>query len=343
MSHFEFVFLGGNVWWSILFSFIILACFGYGLYEFNQHRFNNDAFVIDWIRRGFIALLLIIMSFGPTILTNNSIKAVNGTDIFFAVDVTGSMGVHDAHNGTDKVQSRLSVAKEVMHSLVGRYPGASFEGISFASASITGVPLTTDIDAVNTWINNLSEIPTDASRGTSLDEPLDTLIISMQRAHHAHPNRSIVLYYISDGEETSPAQQRPFTALRQFVNGGAILGVGSTEGGKIPLVTPQQTSEQSFKENKWVDDPGTHQPGISKMHNDTLKRIADEISIPYLHIDQKNTIDKLSTKLSPHYLIEVTARDHTQRTSLVWILSIILAFLLLWEFIMCFWRARRFV
>lgn len=343
MSHFKFIFMGDNVWWSVLFSVIVLACLGYGLFEFIRHRANNDATVVDWIRRGFIAILLVFMSFGPTILTNNSTQAINGTDVFFAVDITGSMGVHDAHNGNRPTQSRLTVAKEVIHSLIRQYPGASFEGISFASAAITGVPLTTDTDAINTWASNLSEEPTAASRGSSLDEALDTLIVSMQKAHKAHPSRSIVLYYISDGEETSPQPQRPFTPLRQFVNGGAIIGVGSTEGGHIPLVTPQQTSQQSQAAHQWVLNPDTRQPGISKMDNKTLEKIADEISIPYLHVDKESTIQKLSPTLSHHYLIDVTAREHTQRTSLVWIFAIILALLLLWEFIVDFWRVRRFL
>lgn len=333
---------------TLIFDAVILAAFLYGAVRFARTRADNDARVIDWVRRGIIAVALVAMSLGPTAIEHSSSQAVNKTDVFFAVDITGSMAVDDATNGSTTKETRLAAAKQSIKKLVSMYPGASFAGISFGDSANLGVPPTTDAMAVSSWLSSLDTEPTAVSAGSNLDEPLDMLLTSMQAAHAEDPNAAIVLYYISDGEQTSSQPRRTFASLRQFVDAGAVLGVGSTAGGKVPQITAQQevtgtAGTSSATNNQWVIDPTTKQPAVSYMDPENLKDIADEISIRYLPINATSTVSKLTPQASPSYLQKVTARKHTERDLLVWPLALLAAALLLWEFTADFIAVRRFL
>lgn len=87
-----------------------------------------------------------------------------------------------------------------------------------------------------------------------------------------------MLYLITDGEQTSNVTRRTFSSLRQYLNDGFTVGVGSTEGGKIPVIADGVSAGDSNTTDHWVVDPDTGEPGISKMDEKNLKDIADEIS-----------------------------------------------------------------
>ena len=57
---------------TIIFDVILLGGFVIGLSLFIRAHHNTDAKPLDWIRRGIIALITVIMSLGPTVLVSNS-------------------------------------------------------------------------------------------------------------------------------------------------------------------------------------------------------------------------------------------------------------------------------
>ena len=122
----------------------------------------------------------------------------------------------------------------------------------------------------------------------------------------AHPDDAIVLYLITDGEQTSNVTRRTFSSLRQYLNDGFTVGVGSTEGGKIPVIADGVSAGDSNTTDHWVVDPDTGEPGISKMDEKNLKDIADEISGTYVAVNASQTLaDSVFGQV-----IEAVAHDH---------------------------------
>ena len=316
---------------TILLDILILLCCGIGFLMFWRHRNSSDSTHLDWLRRWLIALFAILLTLGPTIVTSSSSNVVSDTDVFFAVDITGSMAVDDAHYGSNKAIPRIQAAKDAIENLVSMYPGAAFAGVTFGASATLALPPTTDVGAVQNWLRVLEVEPTDASNGTQLSEPVDTLLLAMQKVKKEHPRNIIVLYYISDGEQTRDVQASSFSPLRQFVDAGAALGVGSVRGGKVPFISPQDLTSGQVSSPRWLDEPGTSTPAISKMHPQNLKEIADQFSGTYLHLDQTSTAASLSSYASHRYLVRQTDRKHSMRDIQVWPLAIVMAALLLWE------------
>lgn len=328
MTSFQFVPLFGPWWLTTLISALLVVAFGTGLTMFLRKRQSNDAGVLDWVRRGALVVLLVVAAAGPSTVTLTQRQAVNAIDVFFAVDVTGSMAVDDAHYGSDKTQTRLEVARKAVGDIVAQYPGASYAGVSFGTTASLGVPLTPDSRALSLWAESLNPEPTSVSSGTSPDAPLDTLIRAMQQSRESHPDNTIVLYYFSDGEKTSEADRRTFSSLRAFVDGGAVIATGSSEGGRVPLV---RSDAGASEETQWVTDPETGSPAISRMDDDQLRQIADETSIEYLHVDATVTAEQVEALTSSQYRLIDTETTRTHVTRFVWPLALVIFALVVWE------------
>ncbi len=302
----------------------------------------------DQIRRGLICLVLVSLAAGPTLVSASASTAVSSTTVVIAVDVTGSMAVGDAHYGSTTTLTRLAAARRAVDGLLGMYAGARFEAISFGSSSSVDVPATADTQAVRSWARGLQVEPTAVSAGSSLAQPLDTLIRSMQEIRRSRPTAPIAFYYISDGEQTSRGGRRTFSTLRQFVTTGATIGVGSASGGKVPLVTAANTRAISSASSPsppdgYVTDPTTKKPGISRLSRHELAAIADEFSGTSLVTGASRTVRDLESGSSLRYQISQGQRRHRTRTLVVWPLELALCALLLWEAGADLSRFRRYV
>lgn len=328
--------LFGSWIWFAAFAAIIVCVLALGIVRWSRSTADREATAADWTRRGLIGLVLIGMAAGPSLVSASTSSAVSSTTVVVAVDVTGSMAVGDAHYGSSQEITRIEAARRAVNGLLGMYAGARFEAISFGSSASVDVPATPDAQAVRSWARNLQVEPTAISAGSSLSEPLDTLIRSMQEIRQRHPKAPIAFYYISDGEQTSRGGRRTFSTLRQFVTTGATIGVGSKKGGKVPLVTTAnaRTISQSaspLAPNGYVSDPTTHKPGISMMDPHELRSIADEFSGSSLLTSASTTVSGLQAHSSLAFQLSQGQRQHRQRTLIVWPLELLLFVLMLWE------------
>lgn len=297
---------------------------------FVRHRRTMDATVVDCARRVLIALVLAIMVMTPGTATTTTSHAVNATDVFVAVDVTGSMAVQDATYGSDQQISRLDAARAAVHDVTALYPDASFAAVSFGATGNLDVPLTPDAQALSNWADTLRTEPTGSSAGSNLDAPIDRLLLSLKAARERHPDDSILLYLITDGEQTSSQTRRTYSSLRNYLDDAFVIGVGSVEGGQVPRSSDAPAGAQST--NDWVTDPSTGQPAISKMDEGNLTAIADELSGTYEHADSSHTLKSgASSKTSTAYRLTTTAKERTHVTPLIWPFTIALTVLLAWE------------
>ena len=218
-----------------------------------RRRADSDETVWACTRRTLICLLVAVMILTPSIVSSTHNRAINATDVVIAVDVTGSMAVKDAQYGSDELQTRLDVAKQAVKDITGLYPNSSFAAVRFGASGTLDVPLTPDSKAIDNWADNLAPEATSVSSGSTLDVPIDQLLLTCKSIHEQHPDDAIVMYLISDGEQTSSKTRRTFSSLRRYLNDAFTVAVGSEQGGQIP-VTVDGVGET---DQQWVTDPET--------------------------------------------------------------------------------------
>lgn len=298
---------------------------------FARHRDGTDATAADCVRRVLIAVTLATLTMTPSTTVATTSRAVNATDVFVAVDVTGSMAVRDAAYGSPETVSRLDAARRAIHDIVRMYPDASFAGVSFGVGGSLDVPLTPDGAALGNWADTLTTESTSVSTGSSLDAPIDRLLLAMKAASERHPDDAVILYVISDGEQTSQGTRRTYSSLRAYVDDAFVVGVGSAQGGMIPR-TADSAASGANADDDWVIDPSTGQPGVSKLDEAALTAVADELSGIYEHVDDTHTVASgASSKASGKYRLTVSDKERTRTAPVVWPCYAALLALLTWE------------
>ncbi len=307
------------------------------------HGEPTDATMGMEIRRIAMAVCVVIMLITPSTTAATSTKAVNATNVFVAVDVTGSMAVSDAHYKSEKTITRITAASKAIKDIAKLYSDASFSAVRFGASTSVDLPLTPDSQALVNWGSTLVTEPTNISQGSSLSAPLKALTTAMKKAQSQHPNDTTILYYISDGENTSAQTRETFSTLRKYVDDAVVVGVGSTTGSTIPLTsTGIAVGENTADATQWVQDPSTGENGISAMNVDALKEIADELSgKTVITSATKGITMKQSTHVSKSYRLKTVYKTVNHTSPIIWPFVIILMLLVLWEIIEWIKTSRR--
>ncbi|KAB7791409.1 vWA domain-containing protein [Bifidobacterium leontopitheci] len=289
----------------------------------------TDETVAACVRRTLTCLLAAVMVLTPATVSTTTSRAIRGTDVMVAVDVTGSMAVKDAEYGSQTAISRLDAAKRIVQDVTAAYPDSSYAALRFGASGTLDLPLTPDSSAVQTWADALAPEATTTSAGSSLDTPLDQLMLSLKSIRDQHPDDTVILYLITDGEQTSTTTRRSYSVLRRYVDDAFAIGVGSAKGGNVPDLSG---GTQSDGTESWVIDPTTGKPGVSKLDEQTLKAIADEMGGAYLHADATHTVAQaVSSKASGQWRLAETPKRRTRTIPLVWPFATATLLLLTWE------------
>ncbi|WP_343906933.1 VWA domain-containing protein [Brachybacterium fresconis] len=275
---------------------------------------------VAWLRRGLMVVLLLMVALRPvTPLDGEQTERMNA-NVFFVVDRTGSMNAED-YAGE---QPRLDGVKADMSRIMGMTEGSRYSVIAFDSTATQQLPLTTDAGAATAWIDTLTTEPTEYSQGSNVDRPLETLLVELSTTQREDPESQTLVYFLSDGENTDEKESESFSQAASFIDGGAVLGYGTAEGGPMKANGGPQDGE-------YITGPDGER-GISSIDEEQLQTIASDLGVPYIHRDDpeaeiEGTMEGITLRPIP---IE-SARDVTSFRDWYWIASIPLAALLIWE------------
>lgn len=273
-----------------------------------------------WARRTLMVLLLLVVALRPvTPIEGEQTQRMNA-NVFFVVDRTGSMNAED-YAGE---QPRLEGVKQDMQQVMSMTEGARYSIIAFDSTATEQLPLTTDAGAAKAWVDTLTTEPTAYSTGSNVDRPLPSLLREISDAKREDPDSSVLVYFLSDGENTDGQESESFSQAAGFVDGGGVLGYGTAEGGPMKIQGGEDHGE-------YITGPDG-QPGISTIDEQQLQTIAGELGVPYLHRTDpdapiEGTMDGITLRPVP----TESTRGVASFDDWYWLASIPLTALLIWE------------
>lgn len=280
------------IWLMILISFILVIIFGL--------KQQKKSLMLKQI---IIIILLFIINLRIMIPNNNATTLSNNLDVLFVVDNTLSMTALDYKNN----QPRLNGVKEDCKKIIDELSGARFSIITFNNISSISIPFTNDINITKEAIDVITPLDELYARGTNLDIPLEDMISSLKAAKEKHDNIRIV-FYISDGEITDNQSIKSFKGLKKYIDNGAVLGYGSKNGGYMK-VKDRFTGEESYV----IDRSNyNYDKAISKINEDNLKKIATDMGINYIYMNEHNSLDN---KLNDIKKIAKTSIDKNRLNS----------------------------
>jgi Ca-activated chloride channel family protein len=261
-----------------------------------------------------LVLLLVAAAARPGIPGASAPVAAAELNVFFVVDTTPSAGAEDY----DGNKLRLDGMKGDIKAIAGRLAGARFSLITFDTTAKVVLPLTTDATALRTSADILSPQTAYVSRGSSVTGANALLGSRLDAAAKAHPERPRLVFYLGDGEQTSANPPEPFAAGTKLVDGGAVLGYGTSSGGRM--------RDYAFGTNKpgdYITDRSTQdsRPALSVIDEKTLQAIAAQLGVPYVHRPKPAGIDAALADSAPRAAVAAgtAERPGAGRTELYWL------------------------
>lgn len=289
---------------------------------------------VTWARRAALVVVLAVVGLTPSVGTTQQGGASVGVQMWFVVDRTGSMAAEDWGPGDPVIRApghlpvpavqRLDGVRHDVVSLARDVPGASYAVIAFADEAGTQLPLTQDSTAVRAWAQTVTQEVTAGSAGTRRDRALDVLLRSLQDARDRDPAMVRLVFYLSDGEQTSDEEVASFAQVADLVDGGAVLGYGTAEG--APMRQYDGTVDPDAPYIPDPDDPS--RPALSHADEATLREVAAELGVPYVHRDGPTPTSDL-VDVDPDAVAAADGRsDVAARRHLVWPFALVAGALL---------------
>ena len=232
-------------------------------------------------------LLLLALVFSvnlrPMIPDRNVKAEMKNVDVLFAIDTTISMWALD-YNGTyDRMSGVLKDCRYIMDRLYG----ANFALVRFDNQAQVLSPFSQDTKNVEDALSTILAPDENYAKGSDLSVPyheMENLIASSRLKE----DRKTAVFFISDGEITNGAELPSYAAFQEDIDGGAVLGYGTTEGGQM-LVPSGRT---------YLKDKATGNNAISVLNEDNLRSLAADMGIDYIHMTESSDVNPVLDMLS---------------------------------------------
>lgn len=316
-------------WWFIALAAItLLVLIWLPIYR-NKKR--SRQVIVTWSRRSVLLLIATLMMLGPSIVVTTRAPGITNVDVIIMVDTTASMGALDYGEG----KLRIEGVKQDLVNLATSLQGAHFAIITFDSKADPLLPFTPDAATLQTAITSIDREIYSISNGSRIDEPVALAEQMLKNSQATRPDHSRLVFYLGDGEQTAGSDAGSFDALRQYIDGGSIMGYGSTEGAKmLKYAGIIGGNLDPAKEDSYVQylnpDTQAFEAAISKIDEPALKKIADETGVSYQNRNQGGDVSILLSQTGTTQIID-EGREIKQFLNMYWLLSIGLVVLLGWE------------
>ncbi|WP_226533472.1 vWA domain-containing protein [Microbacterium paraoxydans] len=226
-----------------------------------------------WAMRLVLVLACVAMLLRPGIPGGATQTLATDTDIVLVVDTTASIVAEDWGEG----EPRLDGIREDVRALVEEYPGARFALITSDAAAELRMPLTTDTTSLLGSLDVLRPEVTSQSRGSSIGLAAPLLAETLASAAESSPDRSRMVFYLGDGEQTVDTPPEPFSGSEKYTDAGGVFGYGTAEGGPMRITT----GDLSDSGTGYIQYQGSD--ALSVIDEGNLERIADQLGVDYQH------------------------------------------------------------
>lgn len=282
---------------------------------------------LPWVitRRVLIVLAFVAVLLRPGFGEREAVAEVADVEVMVVVDRTRSMAALD-HDGD---QPRLHGAQTDLQTLVEALPATRFSLLTWGTDARLELPFTTDHGAfLNAVDTILLEDPYDSS-GSDVSAPVRELVVALKQAEEQYPDRTRMLVYVSDGENTSGGEPESFERVAKYLDGGLVLGYGTPEGAPMPLADDLSDAEGVIQ----VDGGDA----ISRADPDALRTVAEQTGTSYLARPGGGDLAGLAEEFRGD-LVSQPDDSLPAEHDLTWVAGLALLALLLWE-LHGHWRA----
>ncbi|WP_156761568.1 VWA domain-containing protein [Microbacterium karelineae] len=295
-------------------------------------RAHGAASRASWGLRIALVLACGLLALRPGIPDGAARTVATDVDVFLVVDSTTSITAEDWGDG----EPRLAGVRADVRRIVDAYPGARFSLITFDNQASQRLPLTTDTAAVESALEVLRPPTTLYARGSSIGQAAPLLAEALRgtAASAAAEDRSRLVFYFGDGEQTASADPESFSPAAEWADGGAVFGYGTADGGPMRTVSGGVGADEAY-----IQHEGAR--ALSMIDEENLEAIAGDLGVTYAH---RTAGAEPVLPEAPTTSMSVTSGETLgARTEVSWVVALVVAALLAGELALGAARLRRSV
>ena len=212
--------------------------------------------VIPYIRQILMVILIFVINLRPMIMSNDVtvIKQKLNCYCIICIDDTLSMMAEDY----DGDNPRMDGVKADVEYITQQLTGAKFCLIDFNNDVNLIAPFTDDAAYIKSSINSIYPLPDYHATGTNINVSKKLLGQMIQNASMMGDGH-IIVFFITDGENTDNHKLDSFADIANNIEGGAVMGYGTEEGGQMHYY------DELYDEVVLVEDKRTfpYKPAVS--------------------------------------------------------------------------------
>lgn len=312
-------------WWLLLAIFLAIAV-GSTLLIIKQPGRR-----LEWLRRISLVAVLLIAMLRPSVPGYGAEAGNSSLDVYFVVDTTVSASAEDYDGNKPRIEGMRQDIKSIAKELAG----AKYTLIQFDNTARLVMPLSNDASALSTAVDIMATNSEYSAKGSTIDRPLELLDKELKQKSSSEntSNRSKLVFYLGDGEQTVDNQPASFAKIKPLISGGAVLGYGTKQGGKMVDTSSGDDADERYRYIKDYSDMYQTRDALSVIDETNLNSIAKQIGVQYYHREKPDSTNQITTALK---VSDITSANKTieHLYDLYWLLMPVFLILLLFDAIL---------
>lgn len=242
-----------------------------------------------------IVVVMFIINLRFMIPNGESIVINSDLSVLFVVDTSISMRALDYNGNKERLEGVVNDCCYIIDEL----SGSKFSIITFGDTAQRIIPFTTDSDMVQAEIKSIRLEDDFYAKGSSMNLVKDIFKKTLEdEAKRQNGNTKFVVFFITDGEITKEGETlKSFVELKKYISDGAVLGYGTTNGGKMvdSIYADEPSSEVYYRH--YYDDDFNELIALSKLDEKNLKQISTDLGIDYIQMNKQNNVTNKLKKI----------------------------------------------
>lgn len=298
---------------------LLIACLGLAVFCIVRPDYRR---VKNFRRIAIIVLVLFIMMRPAFYMPTSIESSLSNLDIYFLVDMTGSMVAKDCNNNETR---RYEMAIDDMITVARRFVGSSYSIIAEDFSSYTALPLTSNYDAFETAAHALIPKNSSISSDSDINHLFDYANKHIKTNRLRHSDHQILLFYFGDGEDRVNTKISIPNEITNTIIAGGVFGYGTEAGTEIEVISPYGKITTSY-----VYDETNHRV-VSSLNEGNIRQIAEGLGVKY-YIRANGSLDGGALSDVAMKASEFRINDETAYEDIYWIFALVLLGVMLWEF-----------
>lgn len=236
-----------------------------------------------------IVVVLFMINLRFMIPNGETMAMTSNVSVLFVIDKSVSMSALDYNGNKERWEG---VVNDCSH-IVDELSGCKFSMITVGDDAKKVIPFITDSDMVQAEVKSIITEDDYYAKGTSLNISKDIIVKTLEAEKKRQNNDTkFVLFFISDGEITKEGESLTnFSSIKPYLSNGAVLGYGTTTGGKMVSNLYKDQPNSEFYYVYYYNDQFQKTDAVSKIDEGNLKKLSGDMGIDYINMNKTSNID----------------------------------------------------